>query len=323
MTGYLARSGGTLQICIYGIDTGNLKSANELSFAPSGFFSFGGYQMGKYAVEQLGYKTANVLSQEDVGAREIVDGFAKGFTEAGGTLLNTVYAPIDTMDFSPYLQKLQGADCTYWWVIAPSAPGFIKQYKDYGLTAPLMTPMASNLTEPAMQDLGRTIALDLVGSDYYSPQVDTPMNRQFVADYLELYPGEYPNMNAYRRVARGQSVPGRGQEDQRRHDALEAHRGDVDHDARHARRPCTMSPYQTALHRHGQLLHHEDAEGRSRRQDRLGARRHGRAEAARRPEMTGTRATREAPSQARPLPASSQQDCMLPDSAAVEGSAAP
>ena len=84
--------------------------------------------------------------------------------------------PIDAVDFSSYLTSLKDADCTYWWIFGNGAAPFVKQYKDYGLTAPLITAMASNLTEPQLADLG-DLALGLIGGEFYSPEIDNPLNK--------------------------------------------------------------------------------------------------------------------------------------------------
>ena len=196
VTDYLAKSGGTPSISIYGQPIDNMKTANKLSFIPSGMFSFAGYQTGKYAAEQLGYKTANCINYEDTAGRQLQEGFNKGFAEGGGTILNTQYVPIDAVDFSSYLSSLEDADCTYWWIFGNGAAPFVKQYHDYGIQAPLVTAMASNLTEPQLADLGE-VGLGLIGGEFYSPEIDNPMNKKFVEDYKARWNGEYPTMQTF------------------------------------------------------------------------------------------------------------------------------
>ena len=196
VTDYLAKNGGIPSISIYGQPIDNMKTANGLSFVPSGLFSFAGYETGKYAAEQLGYKTANCINYEDTAGRQLQEGFTKGFQEAGGKVLSTQYVPIDAVDFSSYLTSLKDADCTYWWIFGNGAAPFVKQYNDYGLTAPLITAMASNLTEPQLADLG-DVSLGLIGGEFYSPEIDNPMNQQFVEAYKAKYGGEYPTMQSF------------------------------------------------------------------------------------------------------------------------------
>ncbi|HET6476362.1 MAG TPA: ABC transporter substrate-binding protein, partial [Thermoleophilia bacterium] len=46
VTDYLAKNGGIPSISIYGQPIDNMKTANGLSFVPSGLFSFAGYETG-------------------------------------------------------------------------------------------------------------------------------------------------------------------------------------------------------------------------------------------------------------------------------------
>ena len=150
VTDYLSKSGGIPEIGILGWATDNLKTANNLSFVPQGLLSCGGYYFGKYVGEELGYKTVSALYLEDTAGREIQAGFQKGFEETGGKIAYCEYIPIDTLDFSPYLGAIPKADATLYWVFGPGAVPFIKQYHDYGMGAPLITPTPCNLTESQM-----------------------------------------------------------------------------------------------------------------------------------------------------------------------------
>ena len=196
VTDYLGKNGGIPSISIYGQPIDNMKTANGLSFVPSGLFSFAGYMTGKYAVEEMGWKTANCINYEDTAGRQLQEGFNHGFEEAGGKILSTQFVPIDAVDFSSYLTSLKDADCTYWWIFGNGAAPFVKQYKDYGLTAPLITAMASNLTEPQLADLGDA-ALGLIGGEFYTPEIDNAVNKEFVDAYKAKYDGAYPTMQSF------------------------------------------------------------------------------------------------------------------------------
>lgn len=197
VTDYLGKGGGGIpSISIFGQPSDNLKTGNNLSFIPAGMFSMEGYLLGKYAVETLGYKTANAISLEDTTGHELMKGFQTAFEEGGGKIVSNQFVPIDTVDFSSYLTTLKPADCTYNWIFGNGTGPFIKQYNDYGLKAPLIMTMADDLQEPVMQQLG-DLSLGIIGSDHYLSTVDTPANNDFVSRYQKLYPGELPNMDSY------------------------------------------------------------------------------------------------------------------------------
>jgi branched-chain amino acid transport system substrate-binding protein len=196
VTGYLAKAGGIPQSSIVGQPSDNLKTANGLAFMPNGLYGSQGYYFGKYVAEELGYKTANCINYEDTAARQLQAGFNKGFAEGGGQVLSTQYVPIDAVDFSSYLTTLKDADCTYFWVFGNGAAPFVKQYNDYGLTAPLVAPMSNNFSEQQLADLG-DLGLDMVACDFYSPELDNAANTAFVDAYRKMWDGAYPAPQAY------------------------------------------------------------------------------------------------------------------------------
>ena len=126
VTDYLAKDGGIPSISIFGQPIDNMKTANGLSFVPAGMFSFAGYVTGKYAAEEMGWKTANCINFEDTAGRQLQKGFNNGFEEAGGKIVSTQFVPIDAVDFSSYLTSLKDADCTYWWIFGNGA-GAVRQ----------------------------------------------------------------------------------------------------------------------------------------------------------------------------------------------------
>ena len=197
VTDYLGKGGGGIpSISIFGQPSDNLKTGNNLSFIPAGMMSQEGYLLGKYAVETLGYKTANAISLEDTTGHELMKGFQAAFEAGGGKILSDQFVPIDTVDFSSYLTTLKPADCTYNWIFGNGTGPFIKQYHDYGLKAPLIMTMADDLQEPVMQELG-DLSLGIIGSDHYLSTVDNELNKKFVAEYDKMWPGELPNMDSY------------------------------------------------------------------------------------------------------------------------------
>ena len=173
---YLSKSGGVPQIGINPMPMSTLETANNLLFIPSGILNLGGYLLGKYATDVLGYKTANCIHYDDLPAYDYEKAFEKGFAEGGGKVLSVQYVPIDTIDFSPYLTAMKPADMCLWWIFGNGAVPFIKQYNDYGQKAMLISPMAQNVTEGQMLDLG-DLGVGLLGFDYYSPEIDNPVNK--------------------------------------------------------------------------------------------------------------------------------------------------
>ncbi len=193
---YLGKSSGIPQISIVGQPTENLATANGLAFIHTGFFDSHGYYFGKYLADK-GFKTANVINYDDTPAYALTEGFKKAFVEeGGGQVLSENYVPVDSVDFSAYLTTMKPADVTVFWIFGNGAVPFVKQYNDYGLTAPLAAPMSNNFSDDQLAELG-DIGLGMLACDYYAYTLDNQPNKDFIAAYEKLYPGEKPTPQGY------------------------------------------------------------------------------------------------------------------------------
>jgi branched-chain amino acid transport system substrate-binding protein len=196
VTDYLGKSSGIPDMSIVGQPTENLETASGLAFIHTGFFDAHGYYFGKYLAEQ-GYKTANVINYDDTPAYALTAGFKKAFVdEGGGTILSENYVPLDVIDFSSYLSAMKKADVTVFWIFGNGAVPFVKQYNDYGLTAPLAAPMSNNFIDAQLAELG-DISKGMIACDYYAYTVENEQNKAFGAAFKELYPDANPTPQAY------------------------------------------------------------------------------------------------------------------------------
>ena len=128
----------------------NLKTANGLAFMPNGLYGSQGYYFGKYAAERARLQDRQLHQLRGHRRASAAGGLRRRASrEGGGKVLSTQYVPIDTVDFSSYLTTLKGADCTYFWVFGNGAAPFVKQYNDYGLTAPLIAADVEQLQRAA------------------------------------------------------------------------------------------------------------------------------------------------------------------------------
>jgi branched-chain amino acid transport system substrate-binding protein len=193
---YLGKSSGIPEMSIVGQPTENLETANGLAFIHTGFFDSHGYYFGKYLAEK-GYKTANVINYDDTPAYALTAGFKKAFVdEGGGQILSENYVPLDVVDFSAYLSAMKPADVTVNWIFGNGAVPFVKQFNDYGLKGALAVPMSNNFSDAQLAELG-DMSLGMIACDYYAWTIDNQMNKDFIAAYEKLYPGEKPTPQGY------------------------------------------------------------------------------------------------------------------------------
>lgn len=139
--------------------------------------------VGWYAYTKLGYKRVLLVALDHVAGREQAGGFMKTFRQVGGTIVSETYAPLGTADWAPYLTRLKGelekADAVVAVMWGADAIRFVKGYTEYGLKGvkPLLAH-GSAVDEALLPSEGEA-ALGVLSYSYYTPTLNTPVNRQF------------------------------------------------------------------------------------------------------------------------------------------------
>jgi branched-chain amino acid transport system substrate-binding protein len=168
------------------------KSKTILDLGANNFYlPFGtnlgtGYYSGLYASQKLGFKTATVIHQDMVGAMEFVNGSIAGFEKGGGTIAQKQAIPSTTADFSPYLSTMKQADTVIFWFVPLLAQRFVTQYFSAGLKMPLSIAYTSVMSPKLLSDIGDNV-IGMVGPDMYTNLIDTPANKEYVANFNQKY----------------------------------------------------------------------------------------------------------------------------------------
>lgn len=167
-------------------------TGDRYDICTAGAMTQGGYALGKFAAETLGLKTVTTLGQDYETGYQVIGAFVKGFTEAGGTVVQQQWAPGDTADFAPYLTGLKEADVFVTWFVGGGVNLVLKQFNDFGLydKYEVMVGNPYNLEE-RLGELGDW-AEGVYQASYYSPGYDSPMNADFVSAVEEKF-GIVPN----------------------------------------------------------------------------------------------------------------------------------
>lgn len=164
------------------------------------------YPMGQYAYEQLGYRNVTVMASDFVAGHEHAAGFMKRFTSLGGSVVKEIYPPLDTQDFSPYLQGIPSDTDAVWAFFAGAdALRFVTQYTEFGIRDAIPLVGAGWLTgEQLLPQLGDA-AEGIITSLHYSPLLETPENQRFVRDFSEKTK-RVPSHDAYHGYLAGRIV---------------------------------------------------------------------------------------------------------------------
>jgi branched-chain amino acid transport system substrate-binding protein len=139
------------------------------------------YPFGQYAFQKLGYKSVITIGANYAGKIGYANGFAKGFQDAGGTLVQQLWPAVGSPDYSPFISTFKKADVVMYALEGPGPVSrFIYQYRQAGLKMPMVTiTQDGDYTPEALKELG-DIALGIKGESSYSWQIDTRINKKFV-----------------------------------------------------------------------------------------------------------------------------------------------
>jgi branched-chain amino acid transport system substrate-binding protein len=141
----------------------------------------------KWAHDKLGAKTAYAVFQDYGPGIDAGTAFEKSFTAAGGTMLGESRMPLDTKDFTPFIQRVKDAKPDVMFLFINATGGgvdFIKALKTTGLDKTGIKFLATgDLVDEAILPTEGDTALGIVTTFDYSAMHDSAMNRQFVKDF--------------------------------------------------------------------------------------------------------------------------------------------
>jgi len=140
--------------------------------------------MGLYAQEQGFRKIAFIMPNYQAG-KDAVSGFLRQFR---GDIVEEIYVPMAQLDLSAELVRIAAAKPDAVFTFMPGGMGvaLVKSYAQSGLSGkiPLLSTFTfDEATLPAQQDA----ALGLIGSTSWSPSLDNPQNKKFVADFEKQF----------------------------------------------------------------------------------------------------------------------------------------
>jgi branched-chain amino acid transport system substrate-binding protein len=148
--------------------------------------------LADYAAKELKYTKVITISEDFAFGYEQMGGFQRVFEDAGGRVVKKLWPPIVTPDYTPYLAQLGGVDAVVQGFAGSNPLKFMKQYRDAGLTLPVIGGGTAG-DDALLKSFGDE-AIGLVTASAYSSDLDTPMNRQFIAGMLRetgAVPGLY------------------------------------------------------------------------------------------------------------------------------------
>src|SRR5436309_16059547 len=142
--------------------------------------------MGPWVAKNVS-KEVFVAAPNYQAGKDQMGAFKESFLAAGGKVIGEDYPKLGETDYAPYPTKIKqsGAKAVYAFFSGTDAVNLVKQYDDFGLKQSIKLTGAGFLTEPDVLPAQGKSALGVITGHFYTPQLDSPTNRKFVADFKE------------------------------------------------------------------------------------------------------------------------------------------
>lgn len=151
------------------------------------------HPFGEYAYKVLGYRKIASVAMDYAFGWEVLGGLQRTFEESGGTIIQKIWAPLTTPDFSPYLAQIdRNADAVFTNFGGALGMKFLKQYQEYGLKGKIPLIGSGVVTDESILPALGDEALGVMSALHYSAAIDTPQNKEFVKKYRAKY-GKLPS----------------------------------------------------------------------------------------------------------------------------------
>ena len=151
------------------------------------------YPMADYCAKTLNWKRMALIADDFAYGHEMLGGFQQVFEDAGGTVAQKLFSPLNAPDYGSYIAQIKpDVDGVFLGFAGANGFRFLKQFNEYGLKTPVVGGMTA-FDEVAVRNMG-DYAIGKLSSCWYTAQLDNPINKRFVATYVKengYDPGQY------------------------------------------------------------------------------------------------------------------------------------
>ncbi|MFD2182489.1 ABC transporter substrate-binding protein [Rhodoplanes azumiensis] len=187
------RQKGTPLMSLAAAEDVTQRQTNPYIMRPSATSAQCCHVLGDYAAKELKYKRAATISEDFAFGYEQMSGFQRVFEDNGGKVVKKLWPPLVTPDYTPYIAQIGNVDCVANGFAGSNPVKFMRAYADLGMKRiPLLAGWTA-MDDALLKSLGDE-AVGVVSAAWYSASLDSPVNKQFVADMAKDYnvlPGGY------------------------------------------------------------------------------------------------------------------------------------
>ena len=169
--------------------------------------SVNGHVAGDYAFKKLGWRKAIVVGMDYAWGYEVGGGFQQVFEDAGGKIVQRVWTPMNTLDFSPYITDLKrDVDGMIDVITGAQTVRFIKGLRASGHKWQVIGPGAIT-DETALPAMGDD-AVGIYSVFPYSVALNTPENAKYIARVKQFIKRDPTSFQATTTLLQSSGHPG-------------------------------------------------------------------------------------------------------------------
>ncbi len=182
----------TPMLSLAGAEDMTQRRPNPYFLRPSATSAQAMHPMADFAAKELKLKRIVTISEDFAFGHEQMGGFQQTFEEAGGKIVNKIWPPLVTPDYTPFVAQIGDCDGVCQGFAGSNPLRFLKTYAAAGLKYPVVTGETGG-DDALLRSFGDE-ALGMYSSCPYTLDLDTDGNKRFVAAMQKDYgvdPGFY------------------------------------------------------------------------------------------------------------------------------------
>ena len=191
ITDYIAEQ-KTPMLSLAGAEDMTQRRPNPYFLRPSATSAQAMHPMADFAAKELKLKRIVTISEDFAFGHEQMGGFQQTFEEAGGKVVNKIWPPLVTPDYTPFVAQIADCDGVCQGFAGSNPLRFMKTYAAAGLKFPVVTGETGG-DDALLRSFGDE-ALGLYSSCPYTLDLATDGNKRFIAAMQKDYgldPGFY------------------------------------------------------------------------------------------------------------------------------------
>ena len=182
----------TPMLSLAGAEDMTQRRPNPYFLRPSATSSQAMHPMADFAAKELKLKRVVTISEDFAFGHEQMGGFQQTFEAAGGKVVNKIWPPLVTPDYTPFVAQIADCDGVCQGFAGSNPLRFLKTYAAAGLKFPVVTGETGG-DDALLRSFGDE-ALGLYSCCPYTLDLNTDSNKRFVAAMVKEYgvePGFY------------------------------------------------------------------------------------------------------------------------------------